>query len=98
MRVQTLFLALLTNLGGRDALVITVIPFRDAICYGDTGVGSGWTRGLFSGGGLGLPREGIVAADVEELEGTLGAVPRRDVAAGARLVGRVSMEEVMGYM
>jgi hypothetical protein len=64
------------DLRGRDALVLAVVPLPDVGRDGDLGVGA-------RGGGLrmlDLPRVGVLAAEVEELEGPLGAFPRRDIS------------------
>jgi hypothetical protein len=59
-----------------DALVLTVVPLADVRRDGDFCVGAG-------GGGLlvrDLPGVGVVAAEIEELEGLLGTGPRGDVS------------------
>ena len=70
MRRQFLRGSQLTYLGGSDAFVVAIVPFGDLVGDGDAGVGAGGAgcRCL-----LGLPGKGVVAADVEELEGALGA-------------------------
>jgi hypothetical protein len=58
-------------------LVVTVVPFGDAVCDFDICVRAGIEAG---GGGGGGPREARFAADVEEFEGALGAGAGGDVA------------------
>lgn len=68
------------DLGGRDALVLAVVPLGDVRRDGDARVRARRGVGRGRGGGVFLPGEGVVAADVEELERALGAVPWGDVA------------------
>ena len=66
---------------GRDALVVAVVPLGDLGSDGDAGVGAGGLAGEVVAMLRGrLPGEGVVAADVEEFEGALGAGAGGDVA------------------
>ena len=71
--------ALFLDLRGRNALVVAVVPLADVAGDGDLGVGA-LGRGLRV---LDLPRVGVVAAEVEELDGLLCARAGRDVAGWA---------------
>ena len=78
------------DLVGGDALVGAVVPFGDVRGDGDGGGGvAGGVAGGGGGGcgGGGLPGVGGVAAEVEELEGGLGAVAGGDVAVSVLVVG-----------
>jgi hypothetical protein len=56
---------------GGDAFVVAVVPFTDVLGDFDGGVGTN----VFGGCGRGVgPWVGGFAADVEEFEGSLGAV------------------------
>ena len=75
-RPQPLLFSPLADLRRCDALVLAVVPLADVGRDGDLGIGA-------RGGGLrmlDLPRVGVLAAEVEELEGPLGAFPRRDIS------------------
>jgi hypothetical protein len=69
--------SLLPDLMRCKTLVVTVVPFGDAVCDFDICVRAGIEAG---GGGGGGPREARFAADVEEFEGALGAGAGGDVA------------------
>ena len=77
MLIQPLLLSLLLDLSACDALVVAVVPLGDVGCDRDTGVG---TVGAAFRRAMLLPRERVVAANVQELECALSAGPRRDVA------------------
>ncbi len=89
-RPQPFLLAHLPDLGRRDAFVLAVVPLRDARFDRDTGVGFVFARALrgssrsggSGGGGMRfLPGVRVVAAEIEEFEGSLGAVAWRDVSS-----------------
>jgi hypothetical protein len=59
-----------------DALVLAIVPLADVRCDGDLCISA-------DGGGLlvrDLPGVGVVAAEIEELEGLLGAGPWGDIS------------------
>ena len=75
-RPEPLFFAPFPDLFRRDALVLAVVPLADVRRDGDFCIGA-------DGGGLlvrDLPGVGVVAAEVKELEGLLGAGARGDVS------------------
>ena len=74
---------------GGDALVGAIVPLSDVRGDGDGGggVAGGVVEGGRGWGGGGLPGVRHVAAEVEELEGGLGAVPGGDVAVSVLVVG-----------
>lgn len=81
---QALSLAHLADLGGRDALVVAVVPLGDARVDRHARVSRVLRRlvGIALGRRVraATPREWLVAAQVEEFEGSFGSLSRRHVA------------------
>jgi hypothetical protein len=75
-RPEALFCAPFPDLLGRDALVFAVVPLADVRRDGDFCVGAGGGRLLVRD----LPGVGVVAAEIEELEGPFGTGARGDVS------------------
>lgn len=74
---QPLLLSTAADLGTRHALVVTVVPLSDTVSDLNSGVTGG--ASLFVLFPVGLPRKRLVQAEVEKLEGSLGALARRDI-------------------
>jgi hypothetical protein len=75
---EPLLLALASDLRTRDALVVTVVPLADVFSNLDAGT-AGVAASLLAGA-VGLPRQGFLEAEVQELKGALGALAGGDVA------------------
>lgn len=77
---EALFLAQVADLGARDALVVAVVPLADGLGHLDAGtavVGDGLVRRLRA---VLVPRQWVLDAQVQQLEGALSTLARRDVA------------------
>jgi hypothetical protein len=79
VRVQALLLAQGADGGRGHALVVAVVPLADVV--GDLDLGAAG-RVFAVGLAVGWPGELVWVGDVEELEGSLGALAGGDVAGG----------------
>lgn len=79
LRSQALLLAQLPDFGARNALVLTVIPLANVVGDLDAGFAVPGGGGAGSVAMLG-PGQRVLDTEVQQLEGALGALARRDVA------------------
>jgi hypothetical protein len=75
---ESLLLALAPDLRARDAFIVAVVPFADVL--GDLDAGTAGMAASLLAGAMGLPRQGLLEAKVQELKGALGALAGGDVA------------------
>lgn len=90
---QALLLADATDLGGRDALVVAVVPLANVLGDLDTGVALGSVALYLA---MLLPGELVGEAEVQELKCALGTLARRNVAGDgfSVLQGKGNTDEV----
>ena len=79
--VQSLLSPTFPDLGRGDALVLAIVPLPNILGDFHLGVAS---CPLAERLAMGFPGQLVFVDDVEQLQGALGAAPRRDIAGGRK--------------